>query len=562
MINIKVTNCRRAKTASFSLNPIALIAGENENGKSSIALAVALAATQNALPKSVAKKDAKVLVHSDCDSGMVQLEKDGVVSEISWPRAEFTQKGQGKPIFASEFAAGMKNIFQLPPVERTAFFIDLLHAKPSKKDLTRDLPRSITAPEIDKLWEKIEATGWDEAHQAAKKDEDELTGQWKRITKETRWNVNTAGKWRPQSWEPELERAEREELEVDFANANKAYEDALKMEGAQAFDRSQAEALVAKKGEYAEAVTSLEGELQLAEVRSRDLTAQLGALGSPGHDPMECPDCGAKLTLKPRADLLGQHQLVKAETLSPEAQAEHARVSKEVHDSTVAVTGLRDKLAQARHQLETALEAQKRLETASDPATIAETGLKKEARDAAERRLDAFNVCREAYSVYEQIITQKDLVKALSQDGTRKRKLDDQIDSFNKEVLKPLSDQLGCDAVFMDNELAIFRGKYPYGMLSRSAQYAVRTLLQVAIAKADRSELLVVDDLDAITSRKGRAGVMNMVVGSGIPTLICMAKKPEDRTPDLAELKIGHSYVIEDGVLRDYAAPAQEAQVA
>jgi len=61
-MNVTINNFRKVKEASFAIAPIALLVGENENGKSSIAQAVALAAAQQALPRSIAKKDAKMLV--------------------------------------------------------------------------------------------------------------------------------------------------------------------------------------------------------------------------------------------------------------------------------------------------------------------------------------------------------------------------------------------------------------------------------------------------------------------------------------------------------------------
>ena len=70
-ITVTINNYRKIKEAQFSIAPMALLVGENENGKSSIAQAVALAASQQPLPKQIAKKDAKQLVHDGAKSGMV-----------------------------------------------------------------------------------------------------------------------------------------------------------------------------------------------------------------------------------------------------------------------------------------------------------------------------------------------------------------------------------------------------------------------------------------------------------------------------------------------------------
>ena len=62
MINVTIHNFRKVQEASFDIAPIALLVGENENGKSSIAQAVALASAQQPLPKNIAKKDAKQVI--------------------------------------------------------------------------------------------------------------------------------------------------------------------------------------------------------------------------------------------------------------------------------------------------------------------------------------------------------------------------------------------------------------------------------------------------------------------------------------------------------------------
>ncbi|MBL0319905.1 MAG: hypothetical protein IPP74_11560 [Alphaproteobacteria bacterium] len=178
----------------------------------------------------------------------------------------------------------------------------------------------------------------------------------------------------------------------------------------------------------------------------------------------------------------------------------------------------------------------------------------------AERRLDDFNSFHKSQQLYERILTQKELVAALGQSGVRKIKLDQQITKFCEEVLKPLSVAYGCEHIWLDNDLEIWRGQRHYSLLSRSARYAVRIVLQAAIAMADRSELLVIDDIDEINDRRNRAGMMAMVTSTGIPALVCMAKRPEENAPDLSARGTGQTYSVIEGVVQPFNPPAaQEA---
>jgi tetratricopeptide (TPR) repeat protein len=554
-INVTIHNFRKIKEASFAIAPVALLVGENENGKSSIAQAVALAAAQQPLPRQVAKKDAKQLVHDGAKSGMAVLERESVTSVITWPLAECKISGQGKPVAASEFAVGLKNIFSLSNTEKVGYFIGLLKANPTLDDLKAKLPKSMDT-KLPEIWKQIEQSGWDEAHSTAKTDEAELTGKWKGTTGEQKWNVSSAGDWRPATWQPDLERGERAVLEVNYAEAKKAYEDALKSEGAQAFDRTQAQALADKLPEYEQQVKATQKALEDAETAHLQLSEELNEIGYSGDDPMTCPDCGAHLTLN------HDRQLTHAQAVDDDTKDRYHELGGKLKESAAALIKLREEVTLAQVRLTSADEATARLQGVDvETEATGNTAEAKAAYTLAEQRLDSFNTVERARALYEQILTQKDLVTALSQGGVRKSKLDDQLKRFNEEVLKPLSVAFGCEHVWLDGDLTLWRGNRPYHLLSRSARYTVRVIMQASIAMADRSELLVIDDMDEINDRRNRAGLMTMVQATGIPALVCMAKRPEENAPDLAARNAGQTYTVIEGVVQPYTA-AKEANVA
>lgn len=552
-ITVNINNFRKIKEASFSIAPVALLVGENENGKSSIAQAVALAAAQQPLPRHIAKKDAKMLVHDGAKSGKVELGRDDVATAISWPLAECKINGQGKPVQASEFAVGLKSIFSLSNTEKVAYFISLLKANPTLDDLKVKLPKSLDH-QLPDIWKQIQESGWDEAHASAKSDEADLTGQWKNATGETKWNVSSAGNWRPATWEMDLERAERTDLEVAYAEAKKELEDSLKVQGAAAFDRTQAKALVDRLPEYEKRLSDAKAELQTAETKYADLTKDLNALGYSGDEPLVCPDCGSQLMLNQ------ERKLTQAETVDERIKERYFELGADLKTQIAEVTRLRDEVTLAQHQFTEVEKAKEKLESLGTGGATLDVEAMRTAYAKAERRLDDFNAFHKSQQLYERILTQKELVAALGQSGVRKIKLDQQITKFCEEVLKPLSVAYGCEHIWLDNDLEIWRGQRHYSLLSRSARYAVRIVLQAAIAMADRSELLVIDDIDEINDRRNRAGMMAMVTSTGIPALVCMAKRPEENAPDLSARGTGQTYSVIEGVVQPFNPPAaQEA---
>lgn len=90
----------------------------------------------------------------------------------------------------------------------------------------------------------------------------------------------------------------------------------------------------------------------------------------------------------------------------------------------------------------------------------------------------------------------------------------------------------------------------------------VRTILQVAIALADKSELLVIDDVDEINDKRNRGGLLSMVIASGIPALLCMAKRPDENAPDLSIRGDGNTYVVTNGIVKPITEAGKKAQIA
>jgi hypothetical protein len=555
-ISVKINNFRKVQQAEFEIAPIAFLVGENENGKSRVAQAVALAAAQQPLPKNITKKDAKQLVHQGQKSGKVELTRGDVASEISWPLAEFKHTGQGKPIYASEFAVGLRSVFGLSNAEKVSYFIQLLKANPTLDDLKLVLPKSLDA-KLEGIWKQIQESGWDEAHSSAKQEEAELTGKWKMTTREDRWNVDKAGKWRPETWEQDLERAERTELEVAYAEGKKLYEDALKAEGATQFDRSQAEAIIAEKPNLDNRKVELEQALQHAKKEENEVRKLLSTLPPVDTNGMPCPECGAKLLYQPSSDLLSKGSLTKAESISEaEKTSRQQEIDEANADLKTAIARIEETqkaLADIYSRIKAIDEASRKLseQDKNTPVNTADidSGNAHANYKNREQRLDDFNRVHQAKALYDQIITQKELVAALHQGGVRKTKLDEQIKRFNNDVLKPLSNKFGSEIIWIDNDLNMLRGNYQYYLLSRSARYCVRTVLQVAIAMADKSELLVIDDVDEINDRNKRGGLLSMVISSGIPALLCMAKRPEENAPDLSIRGDGNTYVVSAGVV-------------
>ncbi|RMD61382.1 MAG: hypothetical protein D6826_10040, partial [Alphaproteobacteria bacterium] len=163
--------------------------------------------------------------------------------------------------------------------------------------------------------------------------------------------------------------------------------------------------------------------------------------------------------------------------------------------------------------------------------------------------LKAFLAKREADRIHTAIEANQHVIDVLAPGGLRARKLAEAVRRFNAEALAPLCEAAGWRAVTLDNGLEPTYGGRPYALLSASEQYRVRATLQVAMARLDGSEAVILDAAD-ILDRRGRNGLFKMLIAAGLPALIGMTITDPEKTPppDLAASGRGMTYWIENGI--------------
>ena len=90
----------------------------------------------------------------------------------------------------------------------------------------------------------------------------------------------------------------------------------------------------------------------------------------------------------------------------------------------------------------------------------------------------------------------------------------------------------------------------------------MRTVLQVAIAKHDNSELLVIDDADELNSSTDKGGLIRMVLDSKIPAVICMAMQTDIPRPNFEAQGNGKTYLIAGGQAKQFNIQAGNSATA
>lgn len=557
-----IKNFRTIGETSIEINPIALICGLNGAGKTSIARAVAAAATGKPVPyEKVTKKDSgKLLLRHGTHSGSVTLGGDKGTIEIQWPKGDVASTGT--PPAASDIACGLVDLLAMKEKDALSYLIKLLKAEPSIEDLKSEIDaEQIDIKLAEAIWQVIEAQGWEAAHKRAVETGQQRKGAWSQITG-TAWGDEKAREWYPEGWEDNMAEISSEQLQIAVNKAKAKVEAEIAKNAVSQSEREKLQALVDKIPELKELFFTKTQAAVKAQGMLDELIKELSTTPNPhAKEEYKCPHCENPLQINQTTP--GKFTLTKAESIrgdTKKASLKYAELcgkkSKLEGENTAAINAVNI----AGSELKQAEDAEKKLvdmpdvkEGSADALTFARVDLA-----AAEHKLSLVNKCSSAQAAMQQVVTNQKLVKMLSETGLRKKKLADCLDAFIASYIDPLCNDFGIPVATIDTDLNIDVGTTSYAMLSESEQFRVRTVFQLAIAKLENASLVIIDRAD-ILDKNGRTRLFTTIINAGIPALICMTLNNPDQAPNLSGNGYGISYWIEKGSCRPIMAKKEAA---
>jgi hypothetical protein len=553
-VQIHIQNFRGIEEAQLQCNGVALITGTNATGKTSIAQAVAAVLTGNPIPMAGIRKNAAgMLVHTGAAQGQITLEGEEGTAMLSWPAAKV--QTDGSPPQASAIAAGLESLAdEARPANRARLLSPYLKADPTQEDLSEQLP-NLKPEHITALWDKIQVDGWDLVYDHAKTTGAEYKGRWHQATGEA-YGSKKASSWFPDNWDDDLtgmsEQAlagmlDQDRTTLDDAISNKAIGEVelktLEESAARPVDMSALEDAVKKAK-----------ETHWESIKARNDLPPAQDKGSPIE--IHCPHCENPVIVTQKAS--GGFSLHKITHVSKKEMKDRglaiaAADGKISHDQD-SVWAEERKLAEGKRLLKEIKGAQSRLQeirSRQENVTSDQLDACREQVRLSEARLAAFRKKREADRLHATVEANQQVISVLAPDGLRAWKLTKAVGSLNREVLAPLSQEAGWDTVSLNDDLMPTLGGRLYPLLSESEQFRARVTLQVALSRMDGSDAMIIDRAD-ILDRQGRNGMMKMLIGLGIPCLVCMTilDPKKDPPPDLAARGKGVTYWVEDGIAK------------
>lgn len=560
-----IQNFRGIKDAQIEIKPIALITGINGAGKTSIARAIAAAATGKAVPfDKLTKKDCAIMLRNGSKTGMVNFGSDEGSTTVEWPKAD--AQSDGRPPFSSDIAAGLTDLLSMKEKDALGYLITLLKAEVKKEDFLNALAEAgISAEAAAKIWLTVEAQGWEAAVARAKETGIKLKGVWENTSGE-KFGSKKMDTWYPANWHDSLAQETPESLQAAIDEARRQLEDIIGrnavIQAETATLRAQAESidtLESQKTEASGLVQSLEADLKKVEEQLKE---------SPNPDAKaeySCPHCAGLIHISAVSGT--QYMLTKAgkvdEKKLKEARLQHASLSGQQQNISIKLADARRKLQSITANSDAAWQAIEKLKAYENPAQASTQDELNAGRDtlaAAETRKKTFDCYTETKKIAAQIAANQGIIDLLDETGLRRTKLTQGLDAFKSSYIEPLCEAMGIEPVALDADLSIAVGKVSYQMLSASEQYRVRVILQLAIAQLERASITIIDGAD-ILDQSGRGKLLQAVIKTGIPTIICMTLNKPDMAPNLAQAGVGISYWVSDGSCAPFAAPQPKSPI-
>ena len=551
MLNLKVRSFIGCERADIEINGITIVAGMNQQGKSSVLDGAKAALSGQVMPNGMAKGEAGRLVlkgEAEASVEMRDVEAGGTIV-VNYPKAERITDGNTPE--ASRMAVGLIDYMGLKEPERAKLLAPHINAEPAEEDLTSALKDvGITGEYVVKMWGAITENGWDHSHTHAIEIGQKLKGQWEQITGDN-YGSKKAQKWLPTNWSDDLQGESLEALEGAVTDAARTA-DAVVASSAVDADRlaqltGAAEDLEPSQGELKEAQeTGAANEAELREAREA-----LDSLAMPeANKPLSCPHCGEPIKITPIGGGFEIAVADKPQTDKEKKAINNARTDAQavVKDKGDAAKLSRKRIDEALHREEKAKRAGEELAKNSDtaggasPESVAET---KEAVRLAEERRTAFVAMTTASRKAKAIQQNQAIVALLAADGLRKTVLRRHLDDFANTCLVPLSEAAGWGRVTFRGDLSLDYASSPRP--SGSEDYATQVIIQVALAKLDKSAVVVIDCAEIFDPKRKR-GFIKLLREAGIPALVGMMVDKVGAAPDLQEFNLGSTYYMENGL--------------
>ena len=515
---IQTSNFLGARSVDVRLTkPVALFAGKNFAGKSSIQEAVRMAMTGESVRVGL-KKDYGALVTEGQEAGFVQVDTDDMQYSVVLPAG----KGVHSENHALPYVLDAQRFAQMPSEVRRAFLFGLMGLRTDGAAVKDRLTaRGCDAKKVEHIAPFLRA-GFDAGQKEAQAKAREAKASWKTTTGGETYGSNKAASWA--AAKPEADAGKLEQARSDLA----AIEAELEAETTRHGElQGRARQVAEKAGKLAELrekagrFARIQDKLNKDEAELKSWEEKVAALqgSAKSQDAIPCPDCGVMLVMKDGAlvhaapmakgtddDLARLPEYEKALKLMQSAVANGKRDLTSAEAAAGALRELEESgMTEAPSDEEiTALKA--RIDAIKHSRANQQAGIRM-LEDAVRQANEADEKTRRAAGFHQDVQQWEAIADALAPDGIPGEML--------AEALGPINDRLAMSSntsewlgISISKDMAITaEGGRAYALLSESEKWRADAMIAEAVAFLSGIRLLVLDRFDVL-DLKGREDLL------------------------------------------------------
>jgi DNA repair exonuclease SbcCD ATPase subunit len=515
---IQTSNFLGARAIDVKLTgPVALFAGHNGAGKSSVQEAVRMALTGETVRVGL-KKDYSALVTETQEAGFVEVSTADGAYSVVLPAG----KGMHVDLPALPYVLDAQRFARLDPNERRAFLFGLMGLKTDGAAVKERLAaRGCDAAKIEAVAPFLRA-GFDAAAKEGQGKARECKASWKTVTGGEAYGSVKAASW--QAAKPEVKAEELAQARADLVAVENEIEAETKRLGELqgrarqvAEQQAKLEGLRQQAALYARIADKLardEGSLKELEEKVEATRAKAGMKPEQNTAPHPCPHCGSLLLIQN-----GQVEQWHEETLphyDPEAAAQLPEYER-------ALKLMQNAVANGKRDLEAADTAARMLKGLEDAAGETEgddtdIGVLEQRiaaikhhranhqaairllEEAERRAAEADEKTAKAAALHQDVQAWEAIAGALAPDGIPGEML--------AEALEPINERLTMSSntsewlrIGIEADMTVSAEGRPYALLSESEKWRADAMIAEAIAHLSGVRLLVLDRFDVLDMR-------------------------------------------------------------
>lgn len=502
--------------------PIALFAGANGAGKSSLRDAVALALTAD-LGRVSLKKDAPGLITAGAEAAVIEISTDQHTYAVAINAAgkiSDSMAGRETPA-ALQYVLDAQRFARLEPNDRRAFLFGLMGLKTDGAAVKQRLTaRGCDAAKVEQVAPILRA-GFDAAAKEAQAKARECKAQWKMIAGGEQWGKDKAAKWQPAALPAEADHAESllANARAQGAEVEKQLGSAQQELGAAKAEHQRRHLAAAQRAELAERagrIDRIKSKLAHDEAELKEWEQKVAVLqgSAKSQDAVSCPDCGVMLVMKDGA-------LVHAAPMAKGTEDDIAKLpeyEKALHLLQSAVAHGKRDLAAAEQAAAKLSELDKEAAEAIDieplQAKVTDLTAKRDAwradadkyRAIAEQATRRQAVIDQAAKLHSDVLAWTDVADALAPDGIPGELLAEALGPINRRIAQS-ADFAKWAETAIGADMSITLDGRAYVLCSESEKWRADALIAEAIAYLSGVKLLVLDRVDVL-DLTGRADLV------------------------------------------------------